>query len=407
MNHGTANARAAAYCPDCGPVTVPHWVERLSARVDRVAVYLQKPPELIWRGVGPLAAAAQPGRLMPVLAGVLDVLGLAKVVTTPDDKVNSRASVMWKEADRRGIVMKELRIFGMPREFFWAVYKGRTIGFEGLPRGKSGASSRSLDWMDDKGVIIEKFRNAGIPVPRGKTCTTAAQAEAAWRSVGGSVVVKPNLGSRSRHTYIHLNNASAVRKAFIKAKELSPWVVVEEELAGFVFRVTLVNGDVAGVMRREPPHVIGDGTHTVRELAERENKNPLRCGPVFHEIALGGEAIEALKKQDLALDSVPPDAMMVLLHDKVSRSCGASTTEVTNIHPDNLALFSKIALVLADPLVGVDFMIPDMERPWRDQKCGVIECNSLPFIDLHHFPLKGPAVNVAGMVWGMAFPEKS
>jgi cyanophycin synthetase len=165
-----------------------------------------------------------------------------------------------------------------------------------------------------------------------------------------------------------------------------------------------VDGKIAGVMRREPPYVLGDGKHTVRELVEKENKNPLRHGPIFHEIALGDEAVAELKKQNLTLDSIAPKNKMIFLHEKVSRSYGASTTEITDIHPDNRELFLKIAATLGDPLVGVDFMITDMARSWHDQLCGVIECNSLPFIDLHHFPLKGPAVNVAGMVWDMALP---
>jgi len=72
---------------------------------------------------------------------------------------------------------------------------------------------------------------------------------------------------------------------------------------------------------------------------------------------------------------------MVIIHPKVSRSYGASTTEIEDIHPDNEKLFVRIAQVLDDPLVGIDFMIDDMARSWKDQKCGVIECNSLPFID--------------------------
>ena len=74
-----------------------------------------------------------------------------------------------------------------------------------------------------------------------------------------------------------------------------------------------------------------------------------------------------------------------------------------DVHPDNLKLFLKIAATLDDPLVGVDFMMEDMARSWRTTRCGVIECNSLPFIDLHHFPYAGRARNVAGMVWDLAF----
>ena len=399
----------AAYCPDCGPATVPHWVERWGVRLDIAVRYATKPSELIWRGLKPAVAKLKPGRIAPALARGLHAARLGAIVTKPDEKLNWRSRVLWEEASRRGIVMKEFRLFGIPRELFFATYGGDTVAFDGLPRPR-GARETSLDWMDDKGIIIEKFLRAGIPMPRGRSCTTVRQAEMVFRSMHGGpdfpVIVKPNLGSRSRHTYVHITDTATLRRAFKKAKELSPYVVVEEELEGFVFRVTLVGGEVAGVMRREPPHVVGDGKSTVQQLVKKENKDPLRHGPIFHELVLDEGSARELAKQGFTADSVPPQGTMVTLHEKVSRAYGASTTEIAtkDIHPDNMALFKKIGAVLDDPLVGVDFMIKDMTRPWRTQKCGVIECNSLPFIDLHHFPLKGEPRNAAGAVWDMIFP---
>ncbi len=403
MTHGPANKK---YCPDCGPASVPHWVERLSARLDVLFVYATKPPQLIWRGIKPGVARLRAGRMMPGIAEAFAAIGLGAVVTKPDEKINWRARVLWEEAAKRGIRMMEFRPFGLAREIFFASYKGDTIVFDGLPRPRT-AHETSLNWMDDKGVIIKKFERAGVPVPHGRTCTTFAQAEAAFKMINGPVVIKPNLGSRSRHTYVGIKDLAMLRHAFKKAKELSPYVVVEEELKGFVFRVTLVGGMIAGIMRREPPHVIGNGTHTIQELVITENKNPLRHGPIFHELSEGEDAAQELAKQGLSFASVPEKGKMAVLHEKVSRAYGASTTEMENIHPENVKLFLKIAKTLDDPLVGVDFMIEDMSRSWHEEKCGVIECNSLPFIDLHHFPLKGPSRNAAGMVWDMIFGRSS
>ncbi|HEY5220697.1 MAG TPA: hypothetical protein VIJ29_00915 [Candidatus Paceibacterota bacterium] len=397
-----------AYCPDCGPAGVSHAVERWSVRANAVVGVMEAPPAAIWRGIKPLLAKARPGRLAPVTARFFAAIGLGEIKTQPDDKVNWRTRVLWEEAERRGIVMREFRPFGLPREIFYATYGADTRGFDGLPRPRA-AHEAALDWMDDKGVILKKFRKAGVPVPRGASVASVKAAEKIFHEIvvneNTAVIIKPSIGSRSRHTYIHITDVEALRHAFKKAKELSPRVVVEEELVGFVFRITLVGGKIAGVMRREPPHVIGDGKHTIHQLIVEENKNPLRHGPIFHELPLGEETIQILKEQKLSLESVPAAGRMVIIHPKVSRSYGASTTETTDIHPDNEKLFLHIAEVLDDPLVGVDFMIDDMARSWKDQKCGVIECNSLPFIDLHHFPLKGPTKNAAGAVWDLIFAE--
>lgn len=398
------------YCPECGPATIPHGVERFKVRVEMILNYLTKPPEAIWRAIKPAISALRPGRMAPFCARAAAALGLARIMDAPDDKVNLRTRVVWEEATRRGIVMKEFRPFGLPRELFWAVYGNDTRAFDGMPRPRS-AHETSINWMDNKGTILEKFRSAGVPVPRGKACTSPEQAEAVFHEIVGmgmgadmtaAVIVKPNIGSRSRHTYVNIKTVEALREAFVKAKQLSPWVVIEEEIPGFVFRITLVGGKPAGVMRREPPHVMGDGKHTVQQLMDAENKNPLRQGPIFHMLELDPAM---LATQKLSLDAVPEKHRMVILHPKVSRSFGASTTEITDVHPDNLKLFSKMAEVLDDPLVGIDFIASDLGRSWREQPCGIIECNSLPFIDLHHYPLQGPAKNVAGSVWDLVFPK--
>jgi cyanophycin synthetase len=395
------------YCPDCGPVGVSHAMERWSARLDPIITAIGMPLEAIWIVIRPAIDALQLDRLLPLLYSFLAVLHLGTINETPDEKNLLRAKVIWDEAKRRGIVMKEFRLFGMPRELFWASFQGKVLAFDGLPRPHN-SSQKSLAWMDDKGVILKKFRAAGIPVPRGSSCRSYKQAKQIFETIGGSVIVKPNLGSRSRHTYVNITTLDALRHAFLKAKELTPYPVIEEELRGFVFRITLVGGAIAGIMRREPPNIIGDGIHTVRELVAEENKNPLRHGPIFHELNLNAEAEQILAEQHLSFDAIVPKNHMAILHPKVSRAYGASTTEfeTSAMHPDNAELFLKIGTVLNAPFVGVDFMIEDITRSWREQKkCGVIECNSLPFIDLHSDPLVGKPKNIAAQIWDICYPK--
>ena len=395
------------YCPDCGPATVSHAIERWSIRADMLVRWLTLPPQLIWEGLKPLIAPLKPGRLAPFVLRAAAVLRLGTIIDKADEQDNWRNKVLWEEAEHRGIIMKEFRPLGLPRDVFIATKNGDTRLFDGLPRPRAAKES-SLSWMDNKGIILKKFRDGGVPVPRGESIRAVAQAEKIFNEITddgkvGAVIVKPTIGSRSRHTYVNITDIASLRKAFFKAKQISPCVVVEEELSGFVFRITLVGGKLAGLMRREPPHVMGDGKRTITQLIEIENKNPLRHGPIFHELHVDDDGLAILKEQKLSLNDVPEKDRMVTLHPKVSRSFGASTTEITDIHPENQKLFLRMAAVLEDPIVGIDFMINDMAKPWQEQKCGVIECNSLPFIDLHHYPLKGPARNVAGLVWDIAF----
>jgi len=332
-------------------------------------------------------------------------LKIAYFVNEPDDKNNYCAKCFWEEAKRRGIKMSEFRM-GPINDFFIAEYKGTVVTFDGLPRPQN-RESESIDWMDNKGIMRVKFKKEGIPVADGGVAWNTRQALNIFHQIQKPVITKPNLGSRSRHTTIHINTPEDLVIGFKKARKLSPLVVIEEELFGALFRGTLIEGKLVGVVRRDQPSVTGDGIHTLHELREEENKRPQRKGPLFHEITLGKEAEIELARQGMTMESIPEQGRVITFSQKTSRGCGGTTTEMTNlIHPENIKMLEHIGSFLDDPLVGVDFIMEDITRPWTEQKkSGVIECNSLPFIDLHHYPLFGEPNNVAEKLWDLVLPE--
>jgi hypothetical protein len=46
-------------------------------------------------------------------------------------------------------------------------------------------------------------------------------------------------------------------------------------------------------------------------------------------------------------------------------------------------------------------MIPDITKSYKQQKCGIIECNAAPFIQFHHDVMVGKPINVAKYVWDL------
>ncbi len=303
---------------------------------------------------------------------------------------------MWIAARERGIQVKQLKVFGNFLNVFLADYKGKPFIFEALPRP---LGSRRLDWIDDKAHIKKLFRENGIPVAKGGSYFSYQKALETFKSLRKPVIIKPTFGSRSRHTTIHIETETEFARAFKIAKEISPLVIVEEELQGPVWRVSLIGGKVAGVLRRDPPIVVGDGTKTIEELIALENKNPKR-GKVFHEIPLDTFVEKELLYKGLTLTSIPAKGEKIILHPKVGRSQGGTNSHVDNIHRDNIELFEKMARVVGDPLIGVDFITSHMGKSWKEQElCGAIECNSVPFLDLHHVPYEGEPVDTMGKLW--------
>lgn len=336
-------------------------------------------------------------------------LGLGYFSYQPDEKDTWRTRCFWDEAKRRGIKMKEFHL-GPIKDGFVAEFGDKTIVFDGLPR-PGLRESPSLKWMDNKGIMKVKFAKEGLPVAPGGVALTKGGALRIFNSLQKPnktpVITKPNLGSRSRHTMIHIRTPEDLIVGFEKAKKLSPLVVVEEELRGYLFRGTLIGGKLVGVIKRDQPEVTGDGIHTLQWLMEEENKRSERNGPIFHKIIVDKEVETELKRENITMNNIPEKGKVITFSQKTSRGCGGTTTEVTDItHRDNVAMLEHVAKFLDDPLIGVDFIIEDITKSWKEeQHCGIIECNSLPFIDLHHYPLFGRPNNVAGKLWDLVLPE--
>ena len=70
-------------------------------------------------------------------------------------------------------------------------------------------------------------------------------------------------------------------------------------------------------------------------------------------------------------------------------------------HLKLLEQLKKAGDVLGAPIVGFDFISEDITKDPDTVGWGIIEANSMPFIDLHHDPREGTPINVAAKVWDL------
>jgi len=392
-------------CPDCGSTPVNHKFEKVKTFIDHTnEQYLAFLSRLVSR-LGFMEPYAEKFALPLLKMSV--ALGLGKINTGPKDYDIKRTKVLWEAAREYGIQLRKFELFGNPTQIFWATYQGINMVFMGLPRPR-GWISQSFDWMDNKYILGEKLIAAGMPAPKGAKAWTEKQALKLFGELRKPLIIKPILGSLSRHTSLHLNTMEEFLNGFRKAKQISAWVMVQEELEGLgIYRPTIIGGKLVGIVNKEPPHVVGTGSDTVKHLVDQENARPQRQGPIFHFIPTDEAASKYLNAQGWRWDSVPEPGKVIVFSDKTSRTIGGSITDYTDTaHPDNIALFEKIGRLLNDPIIGIDFIIGDMKKSWKEQeRCGVIECNSLPFIDLHDYPLNGTPRHPARDIWKLAYPS--
>jgi len=394
-----------APCSDCGDDSIFHGLTYYSILIDEFFAGLF--------GSAPSGPAKKPSKtglffdsiarwMTPRLLDVFIKLKLATSVTEPDDDTQLLALMIWNEAKERGIVVEEFRLFGLPRNIFLATYpNGKRMAFEGIPLPQ--ADIARVAWMDNKAVLKKEFMKIGLPVAKGGSARTLKGALKIFRSITPPAIVKPYSGSGSRHTVLHITNEEDLARAYRIATKVAPRAVIEEELTGAVYRATVVDGKFVAAIRRDQPYVEGNGTSTITELVADANTHPKRQGPYFHHIKLNETADLELAWQDLTRESVLPKGVRAVLHQKINWSVGGTTCDVTDIvHKDNKELFEETARVLGATIVGIDFIIADLSRSWKEQeRCGILECNSMPFFDNHHLPFEGSPRNVAAAIWDM------
>ena len=403
------------YCEECGEAPVPHRIEKFSQTLDDLM--FRADPTKGFFNFFETKVTENIIRLIPVgfVAGMLNLLTQLHVLKRYNSARagdNTRTLALYEGAEAKNVRLSQYLFFGVPLGLVAEKMdtSKRKVVFTIIPRPHNFISP-SLAWMDDKGILKKKMAEGNIPHADGGVARTFKQALVIFKRLNSPVIIKPHRGSRGRHTTLDIRTDEELKRAFDIGMQITTAVVIEKYLHGTVHRVTLVGGEPVAIARREYPHVIGDGQHTVDELIEIENKNPLRHGAHFRILDKAHRAPEALRKQNLTLISIPESGRMVIINDKNSRLHGTVTEDVTDtVHPDNIALFKRFGVLLGDPIVGVDFMIDDMQRPWTEQPdAGVLECNAMPFIDVHHQVISGRTINVAAYLWDVVFPplEKS
>ena len=72
-------------------------------------------------------------------------------------------------------------------------------------------------------------------------------------------------------------NEADVRSAYAVAENYGSEVLVERYLPGSDYRLLVVGERLVAASRREPPLVIGDGKHTVRQLVDKVNADIVKA----------------------------------------------------------------------------------------------------------------------------------
>jgi cyanophycin synthetase len=270
-----------------------------------------------------------------------------------------------------------------------------------------GTSAIGVEVAGDKDLTKARLAKASIPVPTGEIVRTEEEAVAALSSIGAPVVVKPLDGRQGKGVSLNLSTPEEVASAFRIAQEFSSSVLVEEMFEGRNYRVLVVGYRMAAASERIPCHVMGDGRHTVTELIDIENSNPLRGEgheKPLTKIKKDDEILRTfMQKEGWSMEDVPGEGERVMLCAGMNLSTGGTAKDVTDeVHPMVRNLCERAARIMGMDVCGVDLVLEDIAAP--SSKGGVIEINAAPGLRMHQFPGEGQPRDVGEAIVEMLYP---
>lgn len=268
--------------------------------------------------------------------------------------------------------------------------------------------------MENKVVTKKVLSEKGFRVPGGYEVSTLDEALLKFDYLKNRpIVIKPkstNFGlgiSIFKHGTDDIEDFS---KAILLALKEDKDILIEEFIDGTEYRFFVIEGETKAVLLRVPANVVGDGEHTISELVEIKNENPLRGDAKktpLKKIELGEIESLQLKEQGLSFDTVLEEGQIAYLRENSNISTGGDSIDMTDEVDDS---YKKLAVEISDAMMakvcGVDLIIKDIKQVATDQNYGVIEANFNPMMMMHIYPHKGKSRRLSLDVLRMLFPDR-
>jgi D-alanine-D-alanine ligase-like ATP-grasp enzyme len=323
-----------------------------------------------------------------------------------------------KALDARGIGYSHRRgdqipVESMPRHHFLVFKLNGTLYCYSTRGDLCGAhADGKVAPITDEGIraILAKkdltksiLRRHGFSVPEGVAFHRDSLSEATsyfsalLPTAPHGICVKPTAGKRGRRVYLGLRDLPSFHAAFKAVAKAFDHVLVEEVVAGTVYRYFCLAGRMIAIRHGIPAKVEGDGTLSIAELVEAKNRQRARDGS-GNAISMTGPGLALLDDQGMSLDSVPKAGEIVWLSRASNLDQGADIVDATDgVHPSYTALVEQAVQSFPGLLLcGADVAIEDASVPATADNHHFIELNETP--GFHHYPAKEGFRDLAGAI---------
>ncbi|MBR9885252.1 MAG: N-acetylglutaminylglutamine synthetase [Oceanospirillales bacterium] len=292
----------------------------------------------------------------------------------PEEDLNIYARLITREARRRGIGVEVLDAEG---GFFRLSLGGRWVTCrESLSEMTSAVA---MSRCDDKAVTRRLLQKEGLRVPEQVVVSREGVIDE-FLSRHQKVVVKPARGEQGRGIQVGLSDVEEVEAAVENARHYCDKVLLEQCVNGEDLRIIVIDYKVVAAAVRRPPKVQGDGKQRISELIERLSRRRAAATDGESTIPLDEETERCVRKAGYSLEDVLDAGQWLQVRTTANLHTGGTIHDVTaDLHTVLSSAAVRAAKALEIPVVGLDFMVPDVTGP----DYAIIEANERPGLANH------------------------
>lgn len=218
----------------------------------------------------------------------------------------------------------------------------------------------------------------------------------------GKIVVKPAAMNHGDGVSVGVDTVEKLEKAVAYVQSITTSdsdIIYQRQVEGKEYRFLVVAGKVIAVSHRRPPFVIGDDTHTIRELIDQKNLDPRRGDA--HSSVLTYINFEDVVRHNGEgfLEVIPKKGEEVNLLSTSNLSRGGEAMDYTDIASATIKnIAEEAAQYCFLGVAGVDIISEDITA----EACNgsyVIEVNLTPGVRMHEAPSIGQPRQVSKAIF--------
>lgn len=191
------------------------------------------------------------------------------------------------------------------------------------------------------------------------------------------VIVKPVDSRGSKGLTLNITNHEQLEEAISHASINQHPPLIQEQFIGEEIRFTVIDGKVQSAILRRSPRLTGDGSSTVAQLIEAENK--VRETLVFPLLTYPQLTDAVIPKEYFTDTRIPANGEVVELSNSTMIRGGASFYGILNeVHESYIRLVEELASKVSPAFLVVDLMVKQWKSPVQPTDYVFLEFNTDP-----------------------------